>query len=185
MARMSLRTIFLICVYFAVCCSVYVSANLWVGWFVVFATATWMSFAIIRAFQTHDHFTLGFAVTGCAWLIIWLGFAIETPTAATGWNIRAKIFSIMNVGRNQPGFDPSAPHRTYAHLHDLYSSGPMAIQTPQPVAPMWHNTMRLAVCLSSLVAGLVGGVVFLLYAKFALMNLGCDDSSAKIPDSAG
>ena len=185
MARISLRSILLICVYFVVCCSVYVSANLWVGWFVVFATATWMSFAIIRAFQTHDHFTLGFAVTGCAWLIIWLGFAIETPTAATSWNIRAKIFSIMNVGRDQPEFDASAPLRTYAHLHDLYSSGPMAIQTAQPVAPLWHNSIRLAICLSSLVVGLVGGMVFLLFTKLTSTNIGCDTSATETVDSAG
>ena len=63
MPRISLRSILLICTYFAICSLVYVSANLWVGWLVVFATALWMALAIIRAFQTRDHFTLGFAVT--------------------------------------------------------------------------------------------------------------------------
>ncbi len=174
MVRISLRSILLICIYFAICSSVCVSPNLWVGWFVVLATAIWMSFTIVRAFQTHNHFTLGFAVIGTVWLVAWLGLAIETKTANGSWNIRSKIAIVMNLGREWPDYDPSAPHRTYAHMHDLYYSAPMAIQTSEPVAPTWHNSMRLAVCLSSLAVGVIGGIVFHLIANMRMSNIPTD-----------
>ena len=134
---------------------VYVSDNLCVGWLVVFATALLMSFAMIRAFQTRDHFTLGFAATGCVWLITWLGFAIETPTPAPDWKVRPKIASVMNFGREWQERDSSIP-KTYAHYHDLYISGLM--ETQQPVVPKFQNSIRLFICLTSLVVGLLGGI---------------------------
>lgn len=160
MVQLSLRSIMLMCVYAATCGLVYVTPNLWVGWLVVFATALWMSSAIVGASQSRNRFTLGFAVTGCIWLIVWLGFAIQTPTSIEGNDIRQKIFRFMSFGQT-PDYDPTLPVTTYAQVHDLYSSGRMGTQTT-PRAPAWHNAMRLLVCLSALAVACVGGAFFQL-----------------------
>ena len=148
------------CVYFAVCCLVYISVNLWVGWAVVCATAVWMAYATIRAFQTRNHFTLGFAVAGCAWLIVWLGFAIETKTDVSGWNVRSKITNIMRLGRETPEHDVLAGLQSFTHMHHLYRSELLGILPDQRLAPEYHNSVRLFVCLTSLIFGLLGGIVF-------------------------
>lgn len=168
MAQISLRSIMMMCVYAAICSFVYVSPNLWVGWLVVIATAIWMSLAIIRAFESRDHFMLGFAVTGSSWLIIWLGFAIQTPTSFDGNSIRSNIYRFVNLGRTHADsdFDPALPITEYAQLHDLYTSGAMATQSSTPPVPAWHNAIRLLVCLSALAAAGVGGTLFQFRYRF-------------------
>lgn len=160
MARISLKSIMLMVVYAAICSMVYISPNLWIGWLVVIATATWMAIAIVRATQTKDPFTLGFAVAGCVWLIVWLGFAIETPLSIDGKNVRAVIHRIIHFGRPRPEVDPKSRVTTYAQLHDLYVSGPMGSRSAVRHAPNWYNAIRLLVCLIALGIATVGGAVF-------------------------
>ena len=160
MVRISLKSIMLMVVYAAICCMVYVSPNLWIGWFIVVATATWMAIAIVRATQTNDPFTLGFAVTGCMWLIVWLGFAIETPTSIDGNNVRTAIYRIATLGKAIPEYDRSVRTTTYARLHDLYTSAPMGSRSAVLFVPQWHNAMRLVVCLTALAIAFCGGALF-------------------------
>ena len=140
----------LIVAYAAICCLVYLHSSLWIGWLVVIATAIWMAIAIVRATQTHNSFTLGFAVAGCVWLILWLGFAIETPTTFDSKELRMAIYRFVSLGRKPPEYDPSIRITTYAQLHDLYTSAPMGNQSKAIFVPHYYNAIRLVVCLSAL-----------------------------------
>ena len=78
---------------------------------------------LVHAFRVQDHFALGFGLTGCFCLIVCPGFAVETPTALSGWDIRKSAVSIVNLGRSFPEYDRKLPLQTHAHYHDLYTSG--------------------------------------------------------------
>ncbi|MEQ1904125.1 MAG: hypothetical protein ABL888_08085 [Pirellulaceae bacterium] len=162
MAQFSIRAILLICVYSAICCLVYLVPSLWVGWMVVIATAIWMSIAMVAAFQSRDRFKLGFAVTGSVWLIIWFGFAVETSRPIAVFDIREFISKIMTGGKSVPEIDPTLPTTTYARLHDLYTSVDIAGVGSKRHIPLWFNSIRLFVCLSALVVGCLGGIIFQL-----------------------
>ncbi len=58
--RLSLKTLFLICLYFAICSTLYVSANLWLGTLVVLATIVWLVATTARAFQSSRLFFVWF-----------------------------------------------------------------------------------------------------------------------------
>ena len=155
MARFSLKSMLLVIVYAAVCSSIFATTNMWVGWLVVWATAVWMAIAIVRASKSNDGFSLGFAIVGCFWLTIWLGFAVETSVEFDDIPIRTAIYDFANFGRSSNEADESAKTIRYSQAHDLYMSGEMNSRH----VPNWHNTMRLVVCLSALIAGCIGGMV--------------------------
>ncbi|MDB4766137.1 hypothetical protein OAG71_00470 [bacterium] len=159
MARVSLQTIMLVVAYAAVCSTVFATSNMWAGWLVVWATALWMAIAIVRASKSNGGFSLGFAVAGCFWLTIWLGFAVETSVKFDDIPIRTAIYDVVNFGRNTNEYDESAEPKSYAKAHDLYMSLDMTVQGNSPHVPNWHNAMRLVVCLSALVVGCMGGMV--------------------------
>jgi hypothetical protein len=160
MVRISIKSMLLMVVYAAICCLVYLHSSLWIGWLVVIATAFWMALAIVHATHTHNSFTLGFAVTGCVWLIIWLGFAIETPTTINIEGMRKAIYRVASLGRTRPEYDPSIGFTAYAQYHDVYISVPMGNQSPEIFLPYWHNALRLVVCLSALTVATVCGALF-------------------------
>jgi hypothetical protein len=165
MAQFSIRAILLICVYSAICCLVYLVPSLWVGWMVVIATAIWMSIAMVGAFESRDRFKLGFAVTGCAWLIIWFGFAIDTPKSNNLIDVRPHIVKLMNFGRTYPKDDPNLPYIFYTRFHDLQHSVDCVTKGSPPALPMHYNSIRLFVCLSALAVGCLGGVIFHLSGR--------------------
>ena len=159
MAKFSLKSIMLVVAYAAVCSSVYATSNMWAGWLVVWATAVWMAIAIVRAANSNDRFSLGFAVAGCFWLTIWLGFAVETSVKFDDIPFRDAIYNFADLSRSTNEFDESAKTISYAKSHDLYMSGELTVRGNSPYVPNWHNTMRLVVCLSSLVVGFIGGLI--------------------------
>ncbi len=85
--RISLKTLFLICLYFAICSTLYVHANLWLGTLVVVATIVWLIATTARAFNHHEYFSFGFSIFGWAWLVFWLGFYAETATRTATWKV--------------------------------------------------------------------------------------------------
>jgi len=158
----SLRSIMFFIVYAAVCCTVYVTSNMWAGWLVVWATAGCMAVAIVHASKSQSSFSQGFAVAGCAWLIIWLGFAVETSARFNDIPIRTAIYDFVSFGPNvdEIEYDKSKVMKRYADAHDLYASMELSVLgTDPPHVPNWHNVMRLAVCLSSLLFGCFGGLI--------------------------
>ena len=165
MARFSLKSIMLVVAYAAVCSSVYATSSMWAGWLVVWATAAWMAIAIVRASKSNGGFSLGFAVAGCFWLTIWLGFAVETSVKFDDIPIRTAIYDFANFAPNtdesdvEPSADElnqiSANTASNGKAHDLY----MSLEMNTRHVPNWHNTMRLVVCLSALVVGCIGGMV--------------------------
>ena len=159
MPRISLKSIMMVVLYAAVCCMVYATPNMWAGWLVVWATAGWMAIAIAKAANTNSRFFLGFTVVGCTWLIVWLGFAVETSVKFDDVPIRMAIYDFANFGQQPNEYDESAEMVSYAKAHDLYMSLDLTVQGDSPHVPNWHNTIRLVVCLSALVAGCIGGIV--------------------------
>ena len=155
MARFSLKSIMLVVIYAAICSTVYATTNMWAGWLVVWATAVWMAIAIVHASKSNSGFSLGFAVAGCFWLIIWLGFAVETSVKFDDIPIRTAIYDFANFERNTEKDDDSANTASNGKAHDLY----MSLEMNTRHVPNWHNTMRLVVCLSALGVGCIGGLV--------------------------
>ena len=123
--RISLKTLFLICSYFAICSTLYIHANLWLGTLVVLATIVWLIAATARAYKHHDHFSFGFSVFGWAWLVFWLGFYAETVKGTAAWKVPQRIFQVMS-----PAWDPNGPAPLYATAHSLHYSGPMGGSSP-------------------------------------------------------
>jgi hypothetical protein len=158
----SLKTLFLISAYVAICCLVYVHSNLWIGTLVVLATIIWLTTTTIHAFRHHNYFSIGFSLCAWAWLVFWLGFYSETPASvspppASYAGLAGNVFRVMTLFRDSPDFDPSLPVQTYGFMHSLHMSGPMAYQTGGPYVPSFNNAMRLAICVTSLLVGLIGG----------------------------
>lgn len=151
--------------YAALCCLVYVYANLWIGWLVVIATAIWMGMAIVHATQTGNRFSMGFSAIGCVWLLTCLGFSIQTPLSIEGNHIRPVVYRIVNFGRGIPVHERGGPVTTYAQYHDLYTSGAMAHQSAGIVVPSWNNAIRLACCLTALFSGVLGGTCCHIFGK--------------------
>jgi type III secretory pathway component EscS len=168
MFRLSINSMMLMVAYAAICCLVYLHSSFWIGWLIVIATAIWMAMAIVHATQTQNSFTLGFAVAGCPWLIIWLGFVIETDTppglrpwpggGAGGVNsLRMGIYRIASFGRTGPA--KLAIEAPEIQRHDLYASEMMDIRDAN-FLPNLYNAMRLVVCLSALAVASVCGVLY-------------------------
>ena len=158
--RLSLKTLFLICLYFAICSTLYVSANLWLGTLVVLATIVWLVATTARAFNHHDYFSFGFSVCGWAWLVFWLGFYAETQGKTANWKMPILIFRATCFFQVPPITDPQVPSQVYATMHSLHVSGQMGTQSPSPYTPSFGNAIRMAVCVTALFMGLIGGVVF-------------------------
>jgi len=125
--HISLKTLFLICLYFAICSTLYVSANLWLGTLVIAATIVWLIATTARAFNHHDHFAFGFSIFGWAWLVFWLGFYAETAKGTAAWDVPDWIFQIMS-----PAWDRNAPLPETVTAHSLQYSGPMGSPSPKP-----------------------------------------------------
>jgi hypothetical protein len=157
--RFSLRTLFLICLYFAICSTIYLSANLWLGTLVVLATIIWLVATTAHAFKQHDYFSFGFSVFGWACLVFWLGFYAETAGRSGDWELPHAIFRAMCFFRERPIWDPSAPVKIYGTIYSIYQSGQMSVSSPIPFAPSFLNAIRLAVCVTALFVGVIGGVV--------------------------
>jgi len=172
MPRISLISIFLLCAYFAACCLTYLSPSLWAGWLIVIATSIWMAISIVRAFQTRDHFTLGFSVTACVWLITWLGFGIDAPQPTTNINWPWKMAKVINYERDLSVLPRLNERGVHSHLHTLYSTQPMTEGDARHVAIVF-NAIRLGICLSALAVGVVGGAVF------RLVNWNCHRSALR------
>ena len=120
-----------------------------------------MAISMVRAFQTRDHFALGFSVTGCIWLITWLGFAIDTPQSSTNLNVPWKMAAIINYQRDLSELRVLRESGVHSHLQTLYNTQPMT-EGDAAFAAVAVNGMRLGICLSALVVGMAGGAIFKL-----------------------
>lgn len=166
---MTLKHLLAIAVYFAICCLNWITENLLVGWLFVIATTLWMMMAGLYAFRNGNRFSLGFSVFGFAWLAIILGISIQTPLNSKALDlriVRSRIYSLAKSIGPSRTLPTSTTLTTYGELHDLTDSGPMGMYGSPPI-PHFYNTMRLAVCLSSLIAGSLGGLLlsFLRWPK--------------------
>jgi hypothetical protein len=146
--------------YAAVCSTVYAIPNLWAGWLVVLATATWIAISIYRTSLQNSSFSLGFSIAASVWLIAWLGFGIETSTQVDDIPFRMAIYNVVCFGgQADQEHDPSAKIEHYSKAHDLYQSFEQTrTQGANPQVPAWHNAMRLIACVSSLLIGCLGGL---------------------------
>jgi hypothetical protein len=174
--QFNLQTLFLICLYFAICSTIYVSANLWLGTLVVLATIVWFVASTAHAFNHHDYFSLGFSVCGWAWL----GFYAETPGKSANWELPGLIFRAASFFQEPPIGDTKVPSHVYATMHSLQSSGMMGSRSPTPYTPSFHNAIRVAVCVTALFVGLIGGVVF----HFIGRKRGTDQPTKELCDTS-
>jgi hypothetical protein len=160
MATISLKSIMFVVAYAAICSTAYATPNLWAGWLVVLATATWIAISIYRTSLQNSSFSLGFSIAASVWLIAWLGFGIETSTQVDDIPFRTAIYDFVSFGGDTgQEYDPSARLETYSKAHDLYQSFEQTkTQGTNPHVPSWHNAMRLIVCITSLLIGCLGGL---------------------------
>ena len=152
----SLRSLFLIFVYAAVCCLVYVFANLWIGTLVVAATILLLCYTTVAAYRHRDVFTLSFSVFAWSWMVFWLGFYAETGPNSQPWEIPRHVNNAMKGFRQRPSYNPNSKFTKFGFMHSLHISGPMGTVGDTVIIPTSHNAIRLAVCLSSLTFGLIG-----------------------------
>ena len=124
-----------------------------------------MTIATISAFRNHSHFTLGFAIVGWVWMVMWLGVVFETPSKSRNWDFRLAVEHFMSLGLNSDEKN-IVSRSVYATSHDLYKSYSLASRTGKPPLPHPYNTVRLAVCLTSLVAGAVAGLLLCCIRKW-------------------
>lgn len=167
--RRSLRSLLLFVAYAAVCCTTYIYSNLWVGTLVVVATIFLFGSATLRAFRTQNRFSLGFSLVGWSWLVFWLGFYAETPAGYRNWPVPQWIYqtatpfqwdqSIVPGDGRYEEYQPGWNFTPYGHMHSLHESSELWVPSHlQPRVPNWCNTIRLAVCLTAILAGSIGGV---------------------------
>ena len=161
MLTTSLRSIMFVVAYAAICSAVYATPNLWAGWLVVLATAVWIAISIYRASLPNNSFSLGFSIAASVWLVAWLGFGIETSTQVDDIPFRTAIYNVVCFGNQaDQEYDPSTKLERYSKAHDLHQSFEQTrTQGTYPHVPAWHNAMRLAVCLSSLLVGFLAGLI--------------------------
>ena len=161
MPKFSIRSLLLLTVYFSLCGAIYVIQNSAVGWVIVVATALLIAISMVYAFNNRDLFALGFSVFSMAWILICFGYSFDTPRNFVGWKFQQPIYRAMRMGRASPEIesfgDPANERYTIHHLFrsDNGLRGPGDTSTPS-----YDNAMRCFVCLSSLLAGLIGGVTF-------------------------
>jgi hypothetical protein len=136
-----------------------VYGNLWIGTFVVVGTIFWLAMTTCHAFNSKSYFSLGFSVIGWSWLVFWLGFYAETPETYENWPVPRWIYSLATGFQEIPEYNPKFGHNTYARMHSLHVSSKMAYQEGMRRIPTWKNAIRLVVCVSSLIAGVIGGLL--------------------------
>lgn len=167
--RVSLRSLLLVVTYVAVCCTTYVSSNLWNGTLVVVATICLFGSTTLRAFKTQSHFLFGFSLVGWSWLVFWLGFYAETPAGYRNWPVPQWIYEYATLYQRGhsvvPGdgryeeFQQGWNFTPYGHMHSLHESREMRVPSHlKPRVPNWLNIIRLAVCLTAILAGSIGGL---------------------------
>ncbi|WP_442511341.1 hypothetical protein SH528x_003015 [Novipirellula sp. SH528] len=161
----------LILAYVAVCCTTYIYSNLWFGTLVVVATIFWLGSTTLYAFSEQSRFSLGFSLAGWAWLVFWLGFYAETPAKYPSWPVPQWIYKaatpfqwqqpvVYGYGRYEE-YQASWNHTPYGHMHSLHVSRQLnAPSHLQSHIPSWYNAIRLAVCLSALIVGIIGGATY-------------------------
>ena len=164
MPRLTLKTCLLLSGYFAVCATIYVGTNAAVGWVVVIATALLIAYSMFRSFMTRSMFGLGFAVVSSIFLSVCLGCAFETSTKFSGWDVRGHITNTIGLGREYPEIGDNWATAKRTKYHDMYSSV-TCVQPTKPVIPSHWNSIRLGICLASLLAGLLGGATFAVFDK--------------------
>jgi hypothetical protein len=150
--RFSLLTIILLTTYAAICSTTFVYKNLWLGTLAVVATAVLLGVATLRGFNTPSRFLHTFSIVGWSWLVVWLGFYAETDKNAGNWVCPQAIYSLSQAFRHT-ALDAGTGG---GKLHSLHVTGEMAQHT---TAPAYHNFIRLAVCISGLLAGCAAGIV--------------------------
>ena len=182
MPRFSITSILFITVYFAICSLNYVSGSPTIGWLFVIATAILIAAIMIRAFQTRDAFGLVFSVVAGLWLSLALGFVFETSTAFKFYDFRTPVWRIMSFGYQYVEFQNGAKVE-WSRVHDLYQSMGMMRLTEHRNIPTHSNTMRLAACWFSLVAGLIGSVVFSFVMKVKRKSTKRTTEAADVPAS--
>ena len=168
--QITLGQILLIVAYGALCSLIYVTANVCIGWLIVIATSVWYAIAAKSAFQNQNRFSFGFSVVGFVCLASFLGFIIQTPTTWNGKNVADLRLSIQRLawfGKPFPVYEPNQLTAVVGYQHDLTTSGPVVSLGDVEGKPSFHNTMRLAACLSSLCVAFAGGL-----ATWKVVSLG-------------
>jgi hypothetical protein len=70
------------------------------------------------------------------------------------------VYEIASLGHETPIITPKKPVHVYGKRHSIYGSALLASHGDRRLQPGFHNVMRLAACLGSLMAGLIGGFIF-------------------------
>jgi len=161
MPKFSIRSLLLLTVYFSLCALIYVIQNSAVGWVIVVATALLIAISMVYAFNNRDLFALGFSVFSMAWMLICFGYSFDSPRNFAGWKFQQPIFWTMRMGRPSPKLesfgDPANQRYT---IHNFFRSDNAILNPNDNSPPSYDNAMRCFVCLSSLLAGLIGGCAF-------------------------
>ena len=168
--RFSLLTLLGITAYVASCCPMFVYWNLWWGTLVVVSTIVILIVGTIRIATTSSWFWLGFSVAGWSWLVLVLGLQSQTVVdSSIGEHVviwlnsrHRSIVRCWESSSSEPEF------RTYS----LFSQPPgplIAVGLPSGknimCVPLYENFVRLVACLSALLFGLLGGLLFHLFQR--------------------
>jgi hypothetical protein len=166
--QFSMQSLLLLCVYGGICSLNYAGSNLWIGTATVVATIAFVSYTTIHAFHSRRGFPLAFSIAASAWMIFWLGFYAETSPSQPPWKLPQHIYELIagiNVSDELKKIDLNAPSTSYATMHSIHVSVPMATHGSPPPTPAFSNAIRLAVCLTSLVFGFCAAAVVILLRK--------------------
>lgn len=149
---MSVRTLFAVTLYMAVCCLIFVWPNLWVGTVVVIATDAYLAIVAVQAFRLRNPFCMGFSIAAWSWIVFWLGFMADTDKAVSDWPLPRWIWATSPMDSSTDDETATAGGKLHSLiLTSEYASG--------PGTPNCFNYLRTFVCVTALAFGTaVGGL---------------------------
>ena len=164
MPKLSIRSLLLLIVYFAICASIYITQNSAVGWAIVTATAILISTTMIHAFNEKEPFALGFSIFAMSWLLICFGYSYDSSRTSAGWKFQQPLFHAMRLGRTSPEIESYVNVERYT-IHHFFRSDNAMRHPEDTVMPSYENALKCFACVTALVVGLIGGVIF----RFAMV----------------